>query len=124
MTLPRPSNRCTPEEYLRGERDSVEKHEYYHGEVFAVAGGTFEHSRTTANVIGELGNRLTGTPCGVQDSNLRVRVPRTTLYTYPDASVVCGPPQFDPLGRGGTVGGRAAKFSRHRATRCGGLSWR
>ena len=97
MTLPPPVRRYTPEEYLRRERDAAQKHEFYHGEVFAMSGGSFEHSRTIANVIRELGNRLAGGPCGVQDSNLRVRVPRTTLYTYPDASVVCGPPQFDPL---------------------------
>lgn len=97
MTLPQPVYRCTPEEYLRRETDSHTRHEYYHGEVFAMSGGTFEHSRICANIIRELGNRLRGTPCGVQDSNLRVRVPRTTLYTYPDASVLCGEPQFDPL---------------------------
>jgi Uma2 family endonuclease len=32
----------------------------------------------------------------VYDSNLRVRIPRTPLYTYPDVSVICGPVQFDP----------------------------
>ena len=38
------------------------------------------------------------------DRNLRIRIPRTTLYTYPDVSVVCGPLQSDPLdGRGETV---------------------
>ena len=58
MTLTRPSNRCTPEEYLRRERDAVEKHEYFHGEVFAMAGGTPEHSLVISNVNRELGNRM------------------------------------------------------------------
>ena len=97
MPHPQPATRLTPEEYLRRENDSSVKHEYYRGEVFAMAGGTFEHSRIIANVIRELGTRLKGTPCGVQDSNLRVRVARTTLYAYPDASVLCGEPAFDPL---------------------------
>ena len=92
--------RRTPEEYLRRERDSTTRLEYYRGEVFDVSGGTFEHSRICANVIGELGNRLKGTSCGVQDSNLRIQVLPTTLYTYPDASVLCGEPQFDPLDAG------------------------
>src|SRR5687768_6697237 len=87
MPPPQPATRLTPEEYLRRENDSSVKHEYYRGEVFAMAGGTFEHSRIIANVIRELGNRLKGTPCGVQDSNRRVRVARTSLYAYPDASV-------------------------------------
>ena len=34
-------------------------------------------------------------PCGVQESNLRIRVARTTRYVYPDASVLCGEPEFD-----------------------------
>jgi Uma2 family endonuclease len=96
MTQPQAIDRCTPEEYLRREQAATEKHEYYDGEVFAMAGGTFEHSRIIANVIGELRNRLNRTPCGVQDSNLRVKIPRNRTYAYPDASVVCGPPQFDP----------------------------
>ena len=100
MTVPVPARRCTPEAYLASERDALERHEYYRGEVIAMSGGTFEHSRICANVIRELGNRLAGKPCGVQDSNLRIRVPRTTLYTYPDASVLCGDPQFDPLDTG------------------------
>jgi len=100
MTQPQADRRCTPEEYLRRERDAQTRHEYYHGEVFAMSGGTFEHSRICANIIRELGNRLKGTPCGVQERNLRIRVPRTMLYTYPDASVLCGEPQFDPLDAG------------------------
>ena len=30
------------------------------------------------------------------DSNLRIRIPRTSLYTYPDVNVVCGDLQYDP----------------------------
>ena len=97
MGLAQPEERFTPEEYLRRERDSADKHEFYRGEVFAMAGGSARHSLITANVIRELGNRLKGSPCRVYDSNLRIRIPRTTLYTYPDASVVCRPEEFDPL---------------------------
>ena len=97
MTLPQPVVRLTPEQYLRRERDAQQKHEYYHGEVFAMAGGSPDHSLIIANVTRELGNRLRSGPCRVYESNLRVRVPRTTLYTYPDVSVICGDRQFDPL---------------------------
>jgi Uma2 family endonuclease len=97
MGLPQPIHRCTPEEYLRLERDASEKHEFYRGEVFAMSRGTSQHSLVIANVIGELRQRLKGSPCRVYDSNLRIRIPRTTLYTYPDVSVICGPLQFDRL---------------------------
>lgn len=97
MTLSEPTRRYTPEEYLRRELDSGVRHEYYRGEVFAMAGGSPDHSLIISNVNREVGNRLKGTPCRVYESNLRVRIPRTTLYTYPDVSVICGERRFDPL---------------------------
>jgi Uma2 family endonuclease len=100
MGLAQPKQRLTPEQYLRRERDSLDKHEFYRGEVFAMAGGSAEHSRVTANAIRRIGDRLDGSPCGVFDSNLRIRVPGNSLYTYPDLSVICGPLEYDPLDRG------------------------
>jgi Uma2 family endonuclease len=97
-----PKRRYTVEEYLRFEAESPERHEYHDGEIVAVgellamAGGSLNHSLIIANVIRELGNRLRGTPCRVFDSSLRIRIPRKTLYAYPDVSVVCGPTAFDP----------------------------
>ena len=52
MTLPPAPNRCTPEEYLRREREAVEKHEYYRGEVIPRLGGSPTHSLVIANVMG------------------------------------------------------------------------
>ena len=97
MGLPQPKQQFTPEEYLRRERDAVDKHEFYRGEIFAMAGGSAEHSRIIANTIRHLGNRLDRSPRGVFDSNLRIRIPRSSLYTYPDVSVICGPLEYDPL---------------------------
>jgi len=76
--------------------DAVDKHEYYRGEVFAMSGGTPTQSLINANGIGALVRALRGGPCRVYDNNLRIRIPRTTLYTYPDASVICGELQYDP----------------------------
>ena len=90
------SHRFTIEDYLRLESDAVEKHEYRNGEIVAMAGGSPQHSLIIANLIRETGNRLKGKPCRVYDSNLRVRVSPTGLYTYPDLLVICGEPQFDP----------------------------
>src|SRR5438046_609226 len=103
MSVAQSGIRYTPEEYLRREYDAQEKHQYYHGEIWAMAGGTAQHSLIIANVNGELHGRLKGGRCRVYDSNLRVRIPRTTLYTYPDVSVVCEEIQFDPLDRNKTT---------------------
>lgn len=82
-------------EYLRLEGDSTEKHEYRDGQILAMAGGSYFHSLIIANVVGELRNFLKGKPCCVLEGNLRVKNQRRAFYTYPDASVICGEPQFD-----------------------------
>lgn len=86
----------TPAEYYALERAATYKSDYYKGEIFAMAGGTAVHSLITANVTRELGNGLKGRPCAAYESNLRIRVKATGLRTYPDASVYCGPLEFDP----------------------------
>jgi Uma2 family endonuclease len=89
-------NHATIAEYLRHEQTATNKHEYRDGEIVAMAGNSYSHSLIAANFIGELRNALKGRPCRVLDSNLRIGIPRTPLYTYPDASVICGPAQIDP----------------------------
>lgn len=83
----------TPEQYLQLERQAEYKSEYYDGEIFAMAGGSPEHSLVAANVTRELGQQLLEKPCRVYNSDLRVHTSET-LYTYPDVTVVCGEPQF------------------------------
>jgi Uma2 family endonuclease len=77
-------------EYQNMDAASEVKNEYFRGEVFAMAGGTPEHSLICANFIREAGNSLKGKPCVVYTSDLRVKVDETGLYTYPDASIICG----------------------------------
>jgi Uma2 family endonuclease len=95
MAQPAPIQRLTEAEYLDFERKAEVKHEFFDGEVFAMAGGTPAHSLISANAIRALGNRLPG-GCRVFTSDLRVKVEVTGLYTYPDISVVCGERQFSP----------------------------
>lgn len=96
MTMPAEKRRYTISEYLAFERTARERHEYRNGDIIAMAGGSVRHSLILANLIRELGNALKGKPCNVFESNLRIRISRTPLYTYPDASIVCGKPEIDP----------------------------
>jgi Uma2 family endonuclease len=99
MSLPATSSkrkRLTLAEYFRLEQDTSERHEFRDGEAVAMSGGTGEHSLIIANLIGEVRNRLKGKPCRVYDSNLRIAVDRGARYVYPDASVICGPVEYDP----------------------------
>lgn len=90
MSRPVSLPRTTYAQYLDLERVSEVKHEYLRGEIFAMAGGSPEHSRLAANVIGELRAALRGRPCAVFTSDARVRIEATDRATYPDVTVVCG----------------------------------
>jgi Uma2 family endonuclease len=78
------------------EETAEQKHEFHDGEILAMSGGTYEHSVICLNVGGELRNRLQGGPCTPAEGNLRVRIQSQGRYVYPDISVVCGQPAFDP----------------------------
>ncbi len=83
-------------DYVRDEPTSAVKHEWLGGEVYAMAGGTPEHSAMAAAIIAQLSAQLGGKPCRVFSSDARVRVLATGLATYPDISIVCGALQVDP----------------------------
>ena len=83
-------------DYVAMDAASETKHEFVNGEIFAMSGGTPEHSRLSVNVQAELRSALRGRPCVTFNSDLRVRVLATGLGTYPDASVVCGRLEVDP----------------------------
>src|SRR6478736_1443872 len=84
----------SPQEYLARERRAEIKSEYYDGEVFAMAGGSKEHSIIAANVTGVLWPQMSNKPCDVYTSDMRVQISEVGPYTYPDATVVCGEAQF------------------------------
>ncbi len=93
------ARRATVSEYRRLEEAADFRSEYRGGQIVAMAGGSFDHGAIAANLIGELRNRLKGRGCTVVGSDVAVRVDATSSYSYPDVSVVCGPPAFDPPGR-------------------------
>ncbi|WP_437926033.1 Uma2 family endonuclease [Sorangium sp. So ce291] len=95
MGQPATRTGLSPEEYLALERASEQKHEYANGEIFAMSGCSREHSLLAGSVQRELGNALLERPCEVHTSDMRVKIPSTGRYVYPDASVVCGDPVFE-----------------------------
>lgn len=80
----------SPEEYLRMERKSLDRHEYFNGEIFQMAGASEEHNTIATNITSSLHQQLKKRPCKVYQTDMRVHIPKTGLYTYPDISVVCG----------------------------------
>ena len=86
----------TPEEYLAMEETADYKSEYFQGEIFAMAGGSFNHNLIVSNVHGELRNTLRGKPCNVLMSDMRLLTEWNGSYTYLDVMVVCGKVEFAP----------------------------
>lgn len=83
------------EEYAHGEELSEIKHEWFNGEVFAMAGGTPTHALLCYNAGGALKAALKGKSCRGAGSEQRVRIEASGLFTYPDALVVCPPERYD-----------------------------
>jgi Uma2 family endonuclease len=89
------AQRLSPQEYLAIERKAAFKSEYYAGEMFAMAGASARHTRIVNNLVRVAGNQFVGRPCQTFSSDLRVRIPSTGLYTYPDFIALCEVPQYD-----------------------------
>ena len=90
-----PHVRISEAEYVARERAAEQKHELVNGEVHAMAGGSPRHNLIASNLLGELRSKLKGS-CLVFGSDQRVHVASTSMYTYPDVTVVCGRPEFHP----------------------------
>jgi Uma2 family endonuclease len=83
--------RFTPQEYLARERASRDsKCEYVNGRIYAMGGASLPHNQIVFNLAGELRNQIRGGPCRAFVNDMRVKVPQTEMYTYPDVVVVCG----------------------------------
>ncbi len=85
----------TAKEYLEMERSTPEKNEYFNGDIFAMAGASRRHNLIGTNVSRMLSTQLRKRPCEVYANDMRVKVRKTGLYTYPDIVVVCGKPQLE-----------------------------
>lgn len=85
----------TPQQYLTQERKAESKSQYFQGEIFAIAGGSRKHNLIVANIVREVCNALKDRRCEVYPSDMRVKVAKSGLHTYPDATVVCDEPEFE-----------------------------
>jgi Uma2 family endonuclease len=88
--LRRTKKTFTPAEYLAMEVVADYKSEYFNGEIFAMSGGTPDHSSIAVNLTSELNRLLAPRPCRVFNSDMRLHIERSGLYTYPDVMVICG----------------------------------
>jgi Uma2 family endonuclease len=89
-----PQLAISEEEYLVYERAGTIKHEYYRGRIYAMTGTKESHNLIAGNTLATFHSQLRHKPCRVYPSDMRIKVLRTGLNTYPDVGIVCGQPQF------------------------------
>lgn len=94
MSSSAPKTPLRSADYLALERASDTKHELWRGEIFAMEGASYAHNRIVANLLAALRDALGRGPCVPLPSDMKVHVPSREAFVYPDASVVCGPPEF------------------------------
>jgi Uma2 family endonuclease len=90
MSFARRVHRYTYADYVALELDSSTKHEFLDGEIYAMAGGSEDHSALSAEVLRVLGNAIGTRDCRAHTSDLRVYVEAAGLATFPDGTIVCG----------------------------------
>lgn len=82
----------TLEAYLELEARSEQKFEFCDWAILAMTGGSLRHNEIAVNILVALRSRFPGA-CRTLGSDQRIAT-GDGVYTYPDASVVCGEPQL------------------------------
>ena len=79
----------TEEEYLKFELTSDRRHEFVDGQIYAMSGGSEQHSLIAVNLYSLLRTKLRGKGCRVFSSDMKIWIPNLKIFYYPDLSVVC-----------------------------------
>lgn len=85
----------TVEQYRARERRATVRHEYVHGQAYAMSGEGRAHNRIAANVFARLFAAARGGPCRVSFESVRLVAGPDVEY-YPDVMVACDPAPDDP----------------------------
>ena len=78
----------SPQEYLAMEHENTIRHEYRQGLVYAMAGGSDNHSRLSINLLTEINLHLRNSDCQFFSGDVKVNYADDFFY-YPDAFVTC-----------------------------------
>lgn len=75
------------------------KYEWFAGRIYAMAGGTYLHSRIIDNLAAALKGGLRGKPCKASGSNLHVRIEVADVRVIPDNAIHCENARFEGKSR-------------------------
>jgi Uma2 family endonuclease len=87
----------TYSEYLAYEHTSPEKHEFFQGRAYAMAGASEAHNLISGNLVALIRPHLRSKPCRIFFSDMKLTIPSADYTTYyPDLMVVCDRTDSDP----------------------------
>ena len=86
--------KMTAAEYLAWERAQPTRHEFVHGRVLAMAGGSPRHNFIAANALAALHEAFRGGECKVFTSDQKLAAAADEHFVYADVTVVCGKPKL------------------------------
>ncbi len=84
----------TPEEYLALEESAIDKSEYHDGEIVPMTGGTANHNKIALNFCRKFPLTVNGQDYEIFINDMRLWIPQTRRYVYPDIMVIQGEPEY------------------------------
>jgi Uma2 family endonuclease len=89
-----PPQIMTKEAYLEFEESATQKHEFVHGQIYAMAGATEAHNLVSGNLFAYLWNASQTGKCRIFGSDMKLEA--SEVYYYPDVMIVCDETDRDP----------------------------
>jgi Uma2 family endonuclease len=88
FSIPKGDRKYSYAEYMAMEEVSTERHDFYHGEIFAMAGGTKNHNNIILN-IGVSLKAIKKSGCDVFIDGMKLEIEKDQFYVYPDLIYTC-----------------------------------
>lgn len=96
MAIPQPqTQRMSFDHYLEWEAYNELRHEFYKGEVFAMAGATKVHNMLLMNMSAHWLKAVRKRGCNLFSENVKLELLPKQYYVYPDLMLTCAPADLD-----------------------------
>ncbi len=76
-------------DYLKGELESEVRHEFYDGQVYAMAGAGRNHNKISLNIASRLRQGSRGTSCSSFMADMKLYIAELERFYYPDILLSC-----------------------------------
>lgn len=86
------------EDYLRLEKSTNEKFEFWNGNIKSVSTANFTHCIILQNLNVEIDSQIYNKGCQSFPSDMRIKVPEYPPYRYPDLTAICGKAETEKIG--------------------------